>query len=343
MVDFKFPDVGEGIHEGEIVKWHVKVGDIVKEDQTLVSVETDKAVVEIPSPTSGKITDIRFKDGDTVKVGEVICVIGSAGAKVKAVAAVKKAPAGKKGKKAAKPKKRESVAVVGELEEAPDEPTPEIKHEVKKITTGKRVKALPKVKKYAKDKGIDLSTVHGSGPDGGITMKDITAYAASGKPSPALEEHAKKIGVTLKRKYDFFGFFDRVPMTGIRKAIARKMTKSVYTAPHVWHMDEADVTKLWKLRKQEKATAAKRGVKLTFMPFIIRALIGALKEEPMFNATMDDEAQEILVKKYYNIGIAVDTQYGLMVPNLKKVDHKTLLQIGKEIAELAEKARKKKR
>lgn len=371
MVDFKFPDVGEGITEGQIIKWHVKEGDTVKEDDTLLEVETDKAVVEIPSPTSGKVTKIKYSEGDTINVGDVICVIAGKGAK----------DVSKKIQEQRKPRK--STGVVGELEEAPEEPSSEKTEAKAKSVTAKpateksvkskseetkpakskkaeaktqkepakdkskpsmkkgKAKALPKVRKYAKVQGVDIDYLHGTGPGGRVTMQDVKSFMKTKKPSKEAVQAEKK-GVQVGRQYDKFGYFENIPMTGIRKSIAKKMTESAYTAPHVWHMDEADVTKLWNIRKKEKARAEKKGYKLTFLPFIIRAVIGALKEHPRFNGEMDDENEEFIVKKYYNIGIAVETEHGLMVPNIKKADNKSLLGLSKEIVDLAGKAKEKK-
>jgi len=329
--DFKFPDVGEGISEGEVVKWRVKEGDSVKQDQVLVEVETDKAVVEIPSPREGKILKIHHKEGDTVKVGEVLVSIGEKG---------EKAP-----EKAEKPekeeKKKESFGVVGEIPEEIEETKGLEKMTAK--TNGKKLSpgrvealALPAVRRLARELGVGLEEVQGSGSRGRITEEDVRGAAKA----PAGKKEMAKAKVT--KKYDMWGYVDRIPVKGIRKATARRMSEAVSSAALVTHMDECDVTRLWEIREKEKGKAKVAGVHLTFMPFILKAAVQALKKHPYLNSSMDKETEEVVLKKYYNIGIAVDLEGGLVVPVVKGVDQKSILQLGKEIQELAEKARKRK-
>ncbi len=318
---FKFPDVGEGIHEGEIIEWLVKEGDSVEEDQNIVKVETDKAVVELPSPATGTIVKIHFKVGSTVKVGEVLVEIGAPGAKVKKT-----------------PKKGQSV--VGELEEAPEEKkdvsnkmvvtfkdgkvVPKTIHKGKSLS-GKtsKVKAMPSVRKYAKEKDIDLSKVQGSGKDGAILMRDLSGTS-------------EKAPVKVSEKYDMYGYVDRVQLKGLRKKISENMAEQA-KIPMVAHMDEADITSLWNIRQKEKKKL--KDVKLTLLPFITKAVVEALKENPLLNSTLADT--EIIQKKYYNIGIAVATEDGLMVPVVKAADKKSIVQIAREMVGLAERARKR--
>src|SRR3989344_875875 len=274
--EFKFPDVGEGIQEGEIVKWLVKKGDKVKEDQVLGQIETDKAVVDIPSPKSGTILQINFKEGDVVKVGQVMLVIG------------------KKGEKVSKVKESEKgTAVVGSLEEAT------------------KVGAFKFVKK---------------------TSQKIE--------SPKIETVPEKPGLIVKRKYDLYGYIDRIPLKGIRKATAEKMSQANLNVAHVTHMDEVYVDKLIQLRDKDKKEAEKKKIKLTFLPYIVKALIKALKEFPLINSSL--EGNEIIVKKYYNIGIAVDSEEGLVVPVIKIADQKDIFTIAKEIEKLANEVKSRK-
>src|SRR3989338_4149704 len=267
---FKFPDVGEGIHEGHIVSWLVKEEDLVKEDQVLVKVETDKAVVELPSPAAGKILKIYFKAGDIVKVGQVLVDIGS---------------------------------------------------EVEKI---KPQKEIPKVRKLAKEMNIDLSTIQGSGKQGEIVESDL-------KKEPSIQ---KQIQVT--KKYDMYGYVDRIPLQGLRAQIKINMEKQA-AIPIVTHMDEIDVTVLGNIREKEKKKY--KDIKLTFLPYIIKAVIGSLKENKLLNASLEQDA--IVLKKYYNIGIAVATEEGLIVPVVKGAEKKSLLDIAKEIQKLSEQARQR--
>ncbi|HSB04193.1 MAG TPA: dihydrolipoamide acetyltransferase family protein, partial [Thermodesulfobacteriota bacterium] len=177
----------------------------------------------------------------------------------------------------------------------------------------------------------------GTGAEGRVLEKDIR-QAAEAKEKPA-EPEKKPAKV---KKYDFYGYIDRVPLRGVRRAIARAMVKSKYTAPHVTAMDEADITELWKIKEKEKKTAENKGIKLTILPFIIKAVIAGLKEHPYINATLDDENEEIILKKYFNIGVATDTPEGLMVPVVKNADDKSILQLAEELTQLSEKARNRK-
>ena len=320
--EFKFPDVGEGITEGELVKWKVKEGDKVKEDQVLAEVETDKAVVEIPSPKSGIISKLHHKEGDTIKVGEVIVTISVQGEP-------------EEGKPQIKFEERKSVGVVGELEEAPEEEQP-----IKVVPTSKEVEghvlALPFVRRIAKELNVDITKVKGTGKDARITEQDVRSVAEK------QTEEAKKTEIKIIKKYDLYGYIDHVPLKGIRKAIAKHMVESVRAAPHVTHMDMADVTHLWEVREKQKEIGEKQGIHITFMPFIVKAVVAGLKGHPYINSTLDEEHEEIILKKYYNIGIAVDTEEGLIVPVVKIADKKNIFEIAKEIEDLATKTRDRK-
>jgi pyruvate dehydrogenase E2 component (dihydrolipoamide acetyltransferase) len=317
--EFKFPDIGEGLTEGEIVRWLIKEGDEIKEGQPLVEVETDKALAEIPSPKTGVILKILVKEKEIVKVGQVIVIFGEKGESL-----VPAAP-------------KPSVGVVGELEEAPEEVVASqiIRAETPKPAfVSEHVQATPAVRALARELGVDIKKVQGTGPEGRVLEKDVRQSAeAKGKPA----EPEKKI--TKVKKYDLYGYVDRIPLRGVRRSIAKAMVKSKYTAPHVTAMDEADVTELWKIREKEKKAAEKKGIKLTLLPFIIKAVVAGLKEHPYVNATLDDENEEIILKKYYNIGMATDTPEGLMVPVVKGASGKPIFQMAEELAQLAEKAR----
>jgi len=314
-MEFKFPDVGEGIAEGEIVKWLVKEGDTVKADQNIVQVETDKAVVDLPAPVGGKILKINFKEGDTVKVGEVLVVIGGEGDKVEA--------------SPKKIEKKEPIEKDVELEEKPhSEP-------MKGMAMTGKVQAAPAVRKLARDMKVDLSKVKGSGPEGIILQKDL------GKTEGTQSvEAAPQQTITVKKKYDEYGYIEHVPLKGIRKTIAKNMIKSQTEAAQVTAMEDIDVTKLWVLRNKEKRHFELEGIKLTFLPFVIKACVAAMKENPILNSSIQGE--EIIIKKYFNIGVAVETEVGLMVPVVKIAEKKSVAKIAKEIQELAEKARTRK-
>src|SRR3989344_732201 len=316
--EFKFPDLGEGIEEGRIVRWDIKEGDKVEEHQAVGEIETDKAVGEIPSPFSGTILKINFKEGETVKVGEILFVVGEKGETLRQ-AQGKMRPAG----------------AVGYLEEAPEEPSEVKPPQVPPSPLRKEPTILttPAVRKLAKELGFDLGKIIPSGIGGRITEQDVK-NTVTGIEKPAM---------VVKRKYDMWGYVDRIPLKGIRKAIAKHMVEAVSHAPHVTVMDEFDSTELVKMREKEKGKAEKEGVKLTFLPYIMKALVPAMKEFPLVNATLEEESEEIIVKKYYNFGFAVDVDgQGLVVPVLKGVDLKSIFDIAKELKDLSDKARQKK-
>lgn len=346
MYDFKFPDVGEGIAEGEIVKWRVREGDSVKEDQVLLEIETDKAVVEIPSPRAGTIAKLHHKEGDTIKVGEILVTIAESGEKMSITKGESKAGAKAAKNEKAKPpassisSEHYSASVVGQLEEAPPDEvmtTEEAKEEIApKFTARTGVLAMPAVRRLARDLNVDIDKLSGTGIGGRLTEEDVRR-AAEQKGAGEVQPAAK-----ISKKYDFYGYVDRMPLKGVRKATAEHVAKSAYTAPHVTHMDECDATELVELREKEKAAAEKKKTHLTYLPFIVKALIAALKEHPLLNASLDDEHHEIIMKKYYNIGIAVDTTDGLIVPVIKNADSKSIMEIAKEIQEMSEKAQARK-
>ncbi len=291
--EFRFPDVGEGIAEGEVVRWLVKEGDEVKIDDVLGEIETDKAVVEMPSPYAGTVLKLHFKEKELVKVGQALVTIGEKG---------------------------EAVPAAGPSAPAGPGPSGE-------------VQATPKVRALAKELGIALGDVRGTGPGGRVTEDDLLA----GRPAPAAKSTAPKI----KAKYDLYGNLDRIPLRGVRRATARKMRESLDHAAHVTHCDEADAGALEALLGKMKPEAEARGIKLTYLPFIVKALIEALKLHPLFNATLDEEEDEIVVRKYYNIGIAVDVPDGLIVPVVKMADQKSVTGLAAEIQALAKAARER--
>jgi pyruvate dehydrogenase E2 component (dihydrolipoamide acetyltransferase) len=308
---FRFPDVGEGITEGEIVRWLIKEGDEVKEDQTLAEIETDKAVVEMPSPYKGTVLKVHVKEKDIIKVGQVLVTIGEKGELVvEGEAEEKAAPA-------------TGPSVVGVV--------PESREEIRELL------ATPKVRRLALELGVDLKSVRGTGPQGRITEEDVQAA----KAAAAAPKEEKKPAFKIKEKFDFYGELERIPLRGVRRATARRMHESVSTAAHVTHFDEADVTELVKIRESLKVQATEKGVKLTYLPFILKALLAAIKVHPLLNAMLNDEDEEIIVKKYYNFGIAVDVPDGLIVPVVKGVDQKSIFDLAGEIQTVAEAAKKR--
>ncbi len=324
--EFKFPDIGEGIEEGEIVKWYVKEGDKIEEHQVVAEIETDKAVAEIPSPYSGTILKLNFKEGDTVKVGQTIFVVGEEGERVEAAETpAKKEP------------KFNAAGAVGYLEEAPEDEEESKTVTRRPIIEEKQILATPVIRKLAKDLNVDLRNMEGTGPDGRITEDDVKKVAEGGQQKEAEPQ------MKVTKKYDVWGYVDHMPLKGIRKAVSRHMVESVKHIPHVTTIDEVDATDLVILREREKLKAQEAGVKLTYIPFIIKACVKALSEFPLMNSSLDEENEDIIVKRYYNIGFAVDVDgEGLVVPVVKYADQKSIMDIAKEIQELAERARQKK-
>src|SRR3989344_2641854 len=307
VFEFKLPDIGEGIAEAEIVEWLVNVGDIVKYDQIIVKIETDKAVADLPCPIAGTILRINFIKGDTVNVGAVLCVVGESGEKVKSNFV----------KEDVKKEVNKSDGII------------------KPVKVEGRILASPAVRKAAAEKGIDLNNVKGSGAEGQIVMSDLDKSGFT--EVTKIVENSRPAGVVAQRKYDMFGYVERVSLKGVRKVIAQNMIRSLSQTAQVTAMEDIDVSKLWVIRQKEKEHFAIEGVRLTFMPFVIKALIKALQEHPKLNSSI--EGEDIVVRKYYNIGVAVQTEAGLMVPVVKIAEKKSIAQIAKEIEDLAERAR----
>ncbi|MSP51131.1 MAG: 2-oxo acid dehydrogenase subunit E2 [Alphaproteobacteria bacterium] len=333
--NFKLPDVGEGLSEGEIVRWLVKPGDRVKPDQILAEVETDKAVVEIPSPVPGTIKSLGGKPGDVLKIGAAFAVI-EVDASVKLpqqkdhghapAATPQPAPA-----KAAAPDAPAKAAPT--LVSAPTASAP----------TG-RVQAAPATRKRATELGVDLATVRGSGPGGRVTTEDVERAAAGGAPTAPSAAHAAAASARLATRLVVppAGRSDEViPLRGIRRRIAQAMNESL-TVPHIWDWYTLDATKLVEARASLKDEFAKEGVKLTYLPFFIKAIVGALKKFPSFNATLDMTKEEIVYRKRYNIGLAMATDDGLIVPVVHDADMKSIFDLAIEISELAELTRSRK-
>ena len=320
--EFKFPDIGEGLTEGEIVRWLIKEGQEIKEGEPLVEVETDKALAEIPSPKTGVVLKILAKEKEIVKVGQVIVMIGEKGESL-----------------AMPPPRPKSVGVVGELEEAPEEaPAVPLRPKLERPPfVSEHALATPAVRALAKEMGVSIDQVKSTGPEGRVLEKDVRQAAEAKAKPEELEKKPAKV-----KKYDLYGYVERIPLRGIRRSTAKAMVKSKYTAPHVTAMDEADVTELWRIKEKEKKAAEKKGIKLTILPFIIKAVVAGLIEHPYLNASLDDENEEIILKKYFNIGFATDTPEGLMVPVLKNGKEKSILQTAEELAQLSKKARNRK-
>ncbi|MED4037675.1 dihydrolipoamide acetyltransferase family protein [Niallia taxi] len=336
---FRLPDIGEGIHEGEIVKWFVKPGDKVQEDDVLCEVQNDKAVVEIPSPVDGTVEEVLVEEGTVAVVGDILITFDAPGYEDIQFK-------GDHGHDAPKEEAKTEAQVQGTVEAGDavaKEPvqTPA----AAEVDPSRRIIAMPSVRKFARDKGVDIRTVSGTGKNGRISKEDIEAFLNGGAAAPAATEAAEATPAAEQEAPKPLAIPEgdfpetREKMSGIRKAIAKAMVNSKHTAPHVTLMDEVEVSNLVAHRKKYKEVAAAKGIKLTFLPYVVKALTSALKEFPALNTSLDDATSEIVHKHYYNIGIAADTEKGLLVPVVKNADRKGIFNISNEINELAGKAR----
>ena len=341
MYEFKLPDLGEGIHECEIVLWHVDEGGQIEEDSPLVDVESDKAMVTIPSPKGGKIVKLTCHEGDIVLVGSVIAVIDDGSTH------------------------KIETPTADTIESESDEP---VAATVTKPadSDNRPVPAAPATRRLARELGVNLRLVAASGPGGRVTPDDVRNFAdspvsieqklvesvmedadASKKEELAIAEfgaHASTaiplLDIDALPDFEQFGPVEKVKLRSIRRKVAHRMVTSMILIPHVSHMDEADVTKLEKFRiEQRKRLKDKPGGHLTLLPFVIKAVIAGLKKTKALNASLDPFNEEIIYKKYYNIGIAVDTPAGLIVPVIKDANTKSILELSAEIEDKASRAR----
>ena len=320
-LEFRFPDVGEGIHEGEIVRWLVKEGDSVRPDQPLVEIETDKAVVEIPAPRAGTILHMAVGAGEKIQVGEVLVVIGEAGERKSSAASA-------------------SVSVVGSLDIATTElpPSSEVAQAARPASSAQplRVLAIPSVRKLARDLGVDLTQVTPTGPHGRIRREDVL-HAAQQRPVPPAPPAAPVTPAGLE--HDQHGAVEYEPLSALRRTIAQAMVTAATTAVPVTTTDEVDVTELVALRERSNAAAAEHNVHVTLLPFLMKAVVAALRQHPRLNASLDEAQNRLLLKRYYHLGIATDTAEGLIVPVVKDVDQKSLVTLATDLARLTDLAR----
>ena len=340
---FRLPDIGEGIHEGEIVKWFVKPGDKIEEDTVLAEVQNDKAVVEIPSPVEGTVEKVLVEEGTLTTVGTVLLEIDAPGYEDLEL------HGHKEDEEAANTEAQvQATAEDGKkVEKAPVVEQKEPETKAVEADSPARVIAMPSVRKFARDNGVDIKSVAGTGKNGRVLKEDIEAFKNGGAKedaekvdvSSAIDENSTE--TVTSTPVELQGEFPetREKMSGIRRAIAKAMVHSKQTAPHVTLMDEVDVTELVAHRKKFKAIAAEKGIKLTYLPYVVKALVSTLREFPEFNRSLDDATQEIIQKHYYNIGIAADTDKGLLVPVIKHADRKSVFAVSDEITQLATKAR----
>lgn len=325
MYEFKLPDVGEGIHEAEILKWLVKEGDQVNQDQPLVEVQTDKAVVEISAPLAGVIAEIRLPPGALAEVGQIMVVIEPA-------QSASDSPG--RGRQTAPPPSNGQASAPGVKQPGLAGP-------------GQRVLAAPAVRRMALELEVDLSQVTGSGPAGRILPEDVKRFAAQQKVQP--EPARPVVPVSEARPAAASPSYqtatpsetgDEVPLQGLRRRIAERMTQA-WQIPHVTSLEEVEATHLVALRRQLKPEAERQGARLTYLPFIIKATVQALKDHPYFNASLDMAGQKIRLHHYYHIGVATATPDGLLVPVIRHADRLTLLDLARELSRLAEGAQQR--
>ncbi len=329
-MDLKLPNLGEGADSGTVVNLFVKEGDRIEKDQPVIELENEKAVATIPSTASGVVGKVFVKNGDKISAGQRIISITEAGAAAAPVAEAKGAPA----------RQAEPAAV-----EAPDE---ESSPEEPPAPSNGEIKAGPAVRKVASDLGLNLAKVRGTGRGGLIVFADLRSYiqklikaAESGKAGASAAPAAAK---PAAERIDFskWGEISKKPLSSLRKVISRRMVENWNAIPHVTQFDEADVTNVLELRKKYAAAYEKQGARLTLTPFVLKAVVATLKQHPIFNASLDEVAEEIVFKEYHHLGIAVDTEAGLIVPVLRDVDKKSIAELSKELEELAKKARDRK-
>jgi pyruvate dehydrogenase E2 component (dihydrolipoamide acetyltransferase) len=344
--EFKFPDVGEGIHEGVITEWLVEVGQEIEEGTSVAEVETDKVTTEIPAPRSGKISQLNGKKGDTIQVGDVFVVIDMESGDSEEVEPDKVESKPKKEAEEipveAKEEEEETAGVVGEVVASSQMIASSDEHSgsSKKTKTSKKALATPVARAMAKDLNIDINSVAGTGPNGRVMKDDIKKASESSKdtaPKEMQKRAPKASPASFNEELE-----ERIPLTKIRQTIAEKMAESRFTIPHTTAMDEIDVSELYEFRKKHKEIFEKDEIHLTFLPFIIKAVIVALKEFPEFNSTLDEEKNELILKHYYNIGIATDTDRGLMVPVIKDADRLSIAELATSVEYLSSRAKNSK-
>ncbi len=357
--EIRLPELGEGVTEGELVKWLVKPGDSVKPDQAVAEIMTDKATVEVPSPVAGVVKDLKFKVGDVIKIENVIITLsGSSSASMPSAPAANStatatttAAISKSQSAAAVPAAVVSASMTAKTTSAANSAISAA--DVFPPVADAKVLATPSTRRLAREVNVDINQLSGTGLAGRVTREDVLANADSASGAAATVSgsmggaSATMVGKTLgavprlafQSSADLKSLEERIPLRGIRKKIAENLQMAKQIIPHFTLADEADVTALVQLRASLKDVAEQEGTKITYLPFVMKALISASRSFPMFNASIDDASQEIVYKKYFNIGFAADTPNGLVVPVIKNADQKTILQISKEILDLSKRAR----
>lgn len=355
--EVKLPDVGEGIESGTVVSVLVKPGDKIQKDQPLVELETDKAVVEVPSTAAGVVQSVNVKEGDEARIGAVLVVVDEAGGATEPAQAEQPAEAKAEEKQAEEKQAEEPSAPPAQPEPAPGagrqepqpprtsgqagggRPTPAAAATDRSDDdNGRLVPAAPSVRRLARELGVDLRRVHGSGILGRVSAADVRQAVSGADRAPA----GTAVAAPPLPDFSRWGEVEREPMSGIRKATVRSMSTAWSTVPMVTHFDEADVTDLERFRKRYQKEADKQGIKLTPTAILLKVVGVALRRFPDFNASIDVAKLEVVRKQYVNVGVAVDTDAGLLVPVVRDVDSKGIIELARELGELAEKARSRK-
>lgn len=341
--EFKLPDPGEGIHEAEVVEILVSEGDTVEEGQSVLVVETDKAANEVPSPYDGTVKEIRVGEGDMVRVGDVLMIFDVEGEEAEEEEVAEEEPEKKEEKQPEKEKEKKAAAPPEkERKKEAEEEKPPAGEKPEKRREGP-VPAAPATRRLARELGVDLHDVAPSGPHGRVTAEDIRA-AAEGKPAEKperkKEEKREKLGKAPPLPdFSQWGPVERKALRSVRRTIAKRMIASWSQIPHVTHEDEVDITDLENFRNKHKEKIKEKGGALTMTPFILKAVVAALKTYPRFNASLDLEAEEVIYKHYYHIGVAVDTENGLLAPVIHDADRKSISDLAVEFYNLAERTR----
>ena len=342
MKDVLVPDIGD-FKDVEVIEILVKAGDTVAKEQSLVSLESDKATMEIPSPEAGVVKELKIKVGDKVSQGSVLLALEASGAAPAVVekAPEPKAPEPKKTPEAKAPEAKPAPAVVTRVEPVPSEP---------KDAVTSLPHASPSIRKFARELGVDLNRVQGSGPKGRIMQEDVQAYvkaALSSRPATAAAAAVAAAGLAKGGGLPFnlpawpdvdfakFGPIESKPLSRIQKLSGPYLHRNWVSIPHVTQCDDADITDLEAFRKSQTVETEKKGFKLTMLAFMIKACVTALRQFPQFNASLDKSGENLIVKKYFHIGVAVDTPCGLVVPVVRDVDRKGVFDLARELAEIS--------
>jgi pyruvate dehydrogenase E2 component (dihydrolipoamide acetyltransferase) len=350
-MDIKLPKLGEGSESGTVVNILVKEGDTVSSGQTILELENEKAVAPVPATAGGVVAQVRVKVGDKISVGQVLITLGSSAAPAPATPPPASKPATEQ--KRALPAQPAALAPASAPVVATPAPESADSFEMEPLPAGEAPAAAPSIRRMARELGIDLRRVRGTDRGGRIVLSDLRAYIESLQriaftPRPAAPVAAPSAPVAPAAKptesIDFakWGPVTRKPLTALRQTIARRMQASWHAVPRVTQFDEADITALNDLRKRFAPAYEEKGAKLTLTPLILKAVAATLKKHPLFNASLDEAVNEIVFKDYIHLGLAVDTEQGLLVPVIRDVDKKNLLQLSQDVAELAEKARERK-